>query len=215
MNSLGTFKIRLKEIKNLKNIIQNVGEPIDEESREKISTLTRASMVMLCSHIEGYLEDLILEFVNELCTKGICANKIPELMKVKYMKKNIETYFTNPDLAKKLFLIHSKLWTDGITLQQGDIEGEQLITEFSNPDPKKVEKLLSNIGLQEIWNKISDGKLKYDLEMIVRYRHRIAHGDYEFTITDKDMVHYSASALKFVRQIYKFYCIYLKQVTSN
>ena len=63
MNSFEAFLERQNEIKRLIEIIKSLGEPINEELRKKIGTLNRAVVVLLCSHIEGYIEDSIIEML--------------------------------------------------------------------------------------------------------------------------------------------------------
>jgi len=201
MNSFEAFLERQNEIKGLIEIIKSLGEPINEELRKKIGTLNRAVVVLLCSHIEGYIEDSIIEFIDEICKNNLQCQKIPEKLKVNYFKKDYDTYGSKPEKAKDLFCLHSKLWQDSQNLIVGDLDGTQITEEFNNPEPPKIKKLFEYIGFNELWNKIIDKKHIKDLEIIVENRHKIAHGDSTFTITTDDAIRYRDSTAMIAYEI--------------
>jgi hypothetical protein len=212
MNSLNTFKVRLKEIEHLKEMAASLGPPMTEQNREKVSVLNRASIVMLCSHLEGYFEDVILEFVDKLCKSNICMGRIPGKLKVAHIKKDLAIHNNREDLVKKLFTNYSKLWDDAQTIKSGYLDGERITSDFANPYPKKVENLFKNIDLR-IWKNIPY-KLKSDLDAIVSRRCDIAHGNLNSTVSSEDAKRYYCSALDLIGRIDRKIERYLNEIIN-
>jgi len=212
MNSLNTFYTRLEEIEYLKEMIRNLEPPMIEQNRKKSSVLKRASIVLLCSHLEGYFEDLILEFVDKLCKSNITMDRIPGKLKVAQIKKDLASHNNKEDLVKKLFINYSKLWEDTQIIRSGYLDGERITRNFADPGSKKVEDLFESIDLR-IWRYIPS-ILKNDLDAIVKRRGDIAHGDLNSTVSFQDVNRYYNSALILARKINRKVERYLNEIIS-
>lgn len=214
MNSLKKFFNRFGEIKNLREMAEDLNPPMTKNSRDKVSVLNRALIVMLCSHIEGYLEDIVIEFVGELCKNGIPAERVPGKLKVTHMMEHLKKLQYEENSIKQLFTDYNKLWIDNQILRQGDLDGKRVVLGFSSPGSKKIEDLLKKIGLIGAIEQIPD-ILKRDLDAIVKRRHDIAHGNLESTVASADVVRYCGSASELAKRINKIIRNYLKQITNN
>lgn len=215
MDSLVKCSGRFKEIENLEEMVESLNPLMEKDSRDKASALNRALIVMLCSHIEGYLEDVVIEFVDELCKNRVQAGKVPGKLKVTYMTEYLKKLRYEESWIKKLFTDYSKLWIDNQILEEGDIEGERIVSDFGNPGSGKVEEILKCIGV-EIWNQIPPKLkgVKYDLDAIVYRRNAIAHGDLESSVTSEDVLRYHESAVKLTGWINNLIENHLKQIIN-
>lgn len=215
MDSLEKCSDRFREIENLKKMIQALHPPMTKDSRDKIAVLNRVMVVMLCSHIQGYLEDVVIEFVDGLCKSRVQAEKVPGKLKVTHMMEYLKDLQYEENWIKKLFADYNKLWIDNQILEEGDIDGERIVSGFGNPGSKEVERLLGRIGVK-IWNQIPPELkgVKDDLDAIVRRRNDIAHGALESSVTFEDASRYHNSAVKLTNWIDSLIEDHLKQIIN-
>lgn len=212
MDSFSKFLKRSGEIKNLEKMVKELNPPMRKKQRDRMSVLTRASIVMLCSHIEGYLEDIVIEFIDKMCKESVSMGKVPGKLKVAHMKKDIENIQYTEEKIKKLFTNYSKLWIDGETLEKGDLDGERIVKGFSTPGTQEVNELMERLGISKVMEYPKLNLVKSDMDAIVKRRNDIAHGMLEAEVSFDDLIRYNKTALKFAKSIDKIVTKHLKQI---
>ena len=217
MNSFNKFQKRFEEISQLTKMVKKLNPAMEKAKQAKVRVLNRAIIVMLCSHIEGYLEDIVREFANDLCDKHISMGKVPGALKIAYMKKDIEklkqTY--TEDSIKELFANYNRLWLEEETLEESELNVDYLIEQFSTPNSKKVEEFFKKaIGYSNVWKRVRKN-VQYDLNAIVQRRCDVAHGDFNAAVGFDDIKRYCKSVQKLAKIFDKRINKYLLQITSN
>ena len=86
---MNKFKERIGEIKTLQKYVDS-GIAITELERKRESAIHRASLVMLCGHFEGFVEDRLIEFIDDIKFSQVQCIKIPPQLKVSLCKPGLK-----------------------------------------------------------------------------------------------------------------------------
>ena len=157
--------------------------------------------MLLCSHLEGYFEDLIADLIGAYDVLANQVNALPEKLRAwqvigttskwesKDPAKRWETAqqcaihpLVNADGAKPSKCMELSLHTDG----------------FSNPGTGEIKALFSSVGIEDVWTLFNvvepDHLVAQSVDVIVHRRNQIAHGKADATITLGDARNYVARA---------------------
>lgn len=197
------FNERIGEIKILQRLIPEPKLRATASDRSLENAIHRASLVMLCSHVQGYLEDLVEEFLGRLRSNRVTSCNIPPELKVSLCKRDLLELNNNdrnvimeriPEFIRR----YEILWCS--TKEVGPESFPEIIGrdwQIGNPWPSTVETHLKRIGIKEFWddtNMIISG----DLLSLVDKRNLIAHGHFEATATNDDIQRYIESMIELV-----------------
>lgn len=156
----------------------------------------RASVVILSSHLEGYVDSLNLEAVSVVNTAGIGAQQLSEALRLLHSKPAVEaltgTSWEGQARAKLLAeLITSDAWLWGRN-QTGVLQPDRLLMWMKSPNPKALMRYFRYWGIEDIFTRITRASHTRDdlwrrLKELVDKRNSIAHGDLATSATAADI----------------------------
>jgi hypothetical protein len=195
----------LREVGRLRSLCVKRAVPADalRRARDRDDALCRAALVLLCSHIEGFFEQLVvdvLQFHEINCTP---VRVMPLRLRVTQIWRYIQAAGIAVDEKKWAAIQEVKisgLSDEGGTCSGGMLDAELHTKGFATPGSKEVDILFTSVGLGELWAAI-DAKLSVTrsatwLDSLVQRRHPIAHGDQGAKATPKDVLTYIADMRK-------------------
>jgi RiboL-PSP-HEPN len=178
--ALVKFFDNLKEVGTLISMSKlNVLTARDRSINECIS---RAALLLLCSHIESFFEDLIVDIINFHERSRTSISKLPvKLKSIQTLRKPIIDSFS---LEKKWKIIknisQSSFINDDGVCDEGMFDVELHLKGFASPGSESVESLFDGIGIAKIWSlveaKKSSVNLRRSLDAFINRRNNITHG---------------------------------------
>lgn len=189
------FALRMLEVKRLLSLCA----PDDADYRMKTENvardeaLLRGAHVLLCSHLEGYFEDLICDLVDaydKLTTRVI---SLPEELRARQVMGATSAWdIKDPKKrweAVKAWAAHP-LVNIAASKTPGSMESDLHIDGFSNPGTTEIENLFNTVGINDVWVLFKafepDQIISQSVNAIVHRRNQIAHGKTDATITLAD-----------------------------
>lgn len=214
------FDERIQEIKILQRTIPEPKLLATEEIRNLEKAIHRASLVMLCGHVQGYIEDALEEFLDRLRSNRVSSGKIPPELKVALCKPDLIT-LKNDDyniLVQRIPQFIRRY--EGIWCSMREIPPEEFPEietrdwRMGNPWPNTLEMYLKRIGIEELWDD-SSRTLKSDLNTVVEKRNLIAHGHFDATATNEDIRRYIESMQELIQRIDIMIETHLNNIMKN
>ena len=160
--------------------------------------LCRSAIVLLSSHIEGYIENLAVLILSKIVEKRIHKSKLsPKFLY--YMSKDLLDNICDTehpekivDKVKQLFSRDNYIWGESDYFSE-DLRIELFVSAFSNPKFESIKKFFARFGYKEYSYDLTV-HLKSDylpcknmVNNVVDQRNKIAHGDVTSTATPKDL----------------------------
>jgi hypothetical protein len=180
--ALKDFWTNLKEVGTLISLCEMPEtKPIQRIRNE---SLCRSSMVLLCSHMESFFENLIIDILQFHESNQTSVVNLPNQLRVTQLWKDSST-IASADFGKKLdfiLAIQTSLFADDSQFcMAGSFNSDLNTRGFASPGSKEVEKLFNTVGIERIWDlvqqKTGNEILKRSLNAFVSRRHNIAHGN--------------------------------------
>lgn len=202
------FLKRLREVEALNRLAKKHAVRIGpSKDAETVRALCRASTVLLSSHIEGYLEDLVEVILDKIFERRISKQKFAERF-LYYFSKDLlgEVSETKePDkIAEKiktLFERDKDIWSTDNTFHSA-LPADRFISGFSNPSFEKIRSFIARFGYTNYGSDLANIlKVKYlpccnMIDYVIEQRNKIAHGDVNIESTPNDVT----DMLQLVRQ---------------
>lgn len=174
------FLFSLREVGTLTSIsYQNEKTSKQREINESIS---RASILLLCSHIESFLEDSIVDILDFHQRNQTPMTMLPTKLKfIQTMRKPLSDSLSYEkrwqileEIGKSHFVDDNQNCKPGIFNTELDLKG------FASPGSGEVERLFDDIGITKIWDRVqtqaASSNLKRSLDGFVARRNNITHG---------------------------------------
>ncbi|WP_346354990.1 MAE_28990/MAE_18760 family HEPN-like nuclease [Azotosporobacter soli] len=226
--ALQKYRGRQREVFGLLKVSRKAYPEVTLRNLSALKPIYRGAIVLLYSHLEGYIEDVIeesVEYLNRACIK---SNQLPGRLKIANCEKVIAEISATTDPVKKEQLIEALIinnypfWSDG-ELPPAKLEADFLTSDFANPSPRKIEKLLKKMGIEKIFsemfnlgfNKRRVGTLSTKIEALAEIRHDIAHGNFATACTDDDLIDYLKSVKLFCRCLDAKIGLHLEEITKE
>ena len=160
--------------------------------------LCRAAVVLLCSRIEGYVEDLAEVIVNRVVENGIAKRSLsPRLLY--YCSKDVIDDIRDtrdPDkVAGKIATIFERdldVWCDRESFSE-ELPLERIVAGFSTPRFKEVRKFIARFGYSDYRGDLASHlRANYlpcinMVDNVVEQRNKIAHGSVAPVGTPRDV----------------------------
>jgi hypothetical protein len=197
------FFDNLKEVGTLLSMSKlNVLTSRDREINESLS---RASILLLCSHIESFFEDLVCDIL--VCHE---YNQTPIArlpMKLKTIQTLRKPLLDSLSSEKKWRIIQSiseSDFTDETEIcKQGIFNAELHLKGFASPGSAALESLFDGIGISRVWNLVeqqdSSVNWKISLDGFISRRNGITHGASSDKPTIEDVKTYVRDLCQIVR----------------
>ena len=194
------FIRRVPEVDVLRKLAERnlrLSTPI--RSSRIVNPLCRASIVLLSSHIEGYVEDLAEVILDRIVESEMQKNTLASRF-LYYFSKDIVDEIRetrDPDkVAEKLRALLNRdmdIWSTESTFQ-AYLPVERFISGFSTPKFEEVCRFIGRFGYQNYkrdLQRLLQANFQSCTNMVnnvVEQRNRIAHGDASISATPGDIV---------------------------
>jgi hypothetical protein len=180
--AIKNFWIDLKEVGTLISLCEiPETKPIHRIRNE---SLCRSSLVLLCSHLETFFENLIVDVLQFHESNQTPVMNLPTQLRVTQIWQNSPISDSSNSETKFKFISKAKnsIFSDDSQMCiAGSFDSDLNIKGFASPGSREIEKLFNNIGIEGIWQevKVKSGSdtLRRSLDGFVSRRHNIAHGN--------------------------------------
>lgn len=179
---------RLAEIKLLECKARRLEQNDPIKKRSEINALCRAALVLLSSHVEGYIKDLGEIAVDALVAKQVDRSKIEDAFFFHLSQNTFKSIKDSHDHGKLSKALFSFLHVDAIHWSKegpfsAPLPADNFNKGFSNPLPDKIKAYFGRFGYDAYMNDLARS-LKSNfhptinaIEHMVDIRNKIAHGD--------------------------------------
>lgn len=183
------FLLRLAEVRLLRQRARALERRKNAFKHDaEINAFCRSAVVLLSSHIEGYIEELGEHTLDKIYNKRVCRSKFSPLIFYYTSQKNIKNIRNTQDYEKITETIFDFINTEGdmwkkTTPLSQPIDSDLFNKGFSNPKFEKAKSYFSRFGYSEFHQDFmrelrADGQPTITaLNHIVDTRNAIAHGD--------------------------------------
>lgn len=191
-----------------------------------VSALCRGGIVLLSSHIEGYIADLNELILEQLVKKKVSIKKLSPGFCYYHSRDilNEISETSEPEkISKKLKLLHSRdsfVWDDeDIFLKP--LDDERFMKGFSTPKPEYIYSLFRRYGCSNLKGDIAKSLARQfyfhqnNVETTVHLRNQIAHGDHSITQTPEDLKRLTESTKIFCREIDNSVCRWFSNIKCS
>lgn len=186
------FAGRILEVKRLLSLCapEDADYRIKMENVARDDALLRAAHVLLCSHLEGYFEDLVSDLIDAYDRLASHVDLLPEELRAHQVTGDSSKWETK-DPVKRWLTVQDwaahPLIRSGVEKPVGCMEASLHIDGFSNPSSNEIEFLFKTVGIPDIWTLFKevepDQLIFQSVNAIVHRRNQIAHGNVDATIT--------------------------------
>lgn len=178
---LSLMTVRLAEVRELVGL-----RPPDQHlaAAAPRSAVNRAAVVLLCAHLEGFLEDLVGELIDQLNSSAPGIENVPLRLRAAHVTGEIDAIAAMTDAASRaerigrLFRDHSDLWLAETLISQ--LRVEKVTAGMSNPGAPEISRLFLSVGLEDALDEVAltDGSDPAKrVNEFVGVRNSIAHGE--------------------------------------
>jgi hypothetical protein len=193
------FAARMHEVKLLLSLCapEDADYRIKKDSVARDEALLRGAHVLLCSHLEGYFEDLICDLIQAYDNLTTEVTQLPEKLRAQQVMGEASKWETR-DPVKRWKAVQAwashPLVNDGSKKAPGCMESALHINGFSNPGSNEIERLFKSVGIDDVWGQFKarepDKLISQSVDEIVNRRNQIAHGKANATVTLADAINY-------------------------
>lgn len=190
---------RLHEVEALLSLCSRNDQPLKErsEAARKDNAILRGALVLLCSHIEGYFEDLVGDALDTYVKVAADIDDIPKEI-LAYQIIGRPERWNNCGVLKRWEIVQECIRHPLVCKERSGlaavIKSEIHTAGFANPGSTEIEDLFKTIGINKVWDqftKIESDRLIMDtVNIIVHRRNQIAHGQMESTVARDDVEAY-------------------------
>ncbi len=208
--ALKDFWINLKEV----GTIMSLFEPNETAIKKKPvnESLSRAALLLLCSHVENFFESLIVNILTFHESNQTSSEQLPERMRVTQILSSTEL-LDKAYSGNKWKLINkirdSKFVNDQERCTPGDFDSELFTKGFASPGSKEINNLFKGVGIENVWKADGVEQLERSIDAFVARRNGIAHGSSADKPTPLDIKGFVIDICKLVRYFNKIIVEYL------
>jgi hypothetical protein len=189
------FAERILEVKRLLSLCapDDADYRIKKENVARDEALLRGAHVLLCSHLEGYFEDLVSDLIDAYDNLTTQTALLPEALRARLVM-GAASRWKIEDPTKRWEAV--KAWASHPLVHAAAVkplqcmESELHIDGFSNPGTGEIEELFKTVGIDNVWASFKaiepDQIISRSMDAIVNRRNQIAHGKADATITLTD-----------------------------
>ncbi len=150
--ALKEVELLLEETENAFYLAEDSPTPNEKERHLfKANTFSRSGIVLLCGHFEGFLKELLKEFLNQINSANIQPQFLPDALLGDIIRIMLDRCSSSENHRQKL-----KNLISGNSCIEID---EKMQQEFSktggNPKVDTIEKILARIGISDVIETLS------------------------------------------------------------
>jgi hypothetical protein len=189
---------RLTEIELLERKARLLERRDAVKNRGEINALCRAAVVLLSSHVEGYIKDLGEIAIDALVAKQVDRSKIDDTFFFHLSQNTFRSIKDSDDHGKLSKALFSFLHVDAIHWSKEGpfsvpLPADNFSKGFSNPLPDKIKAYFGRFGYRTYMHDLMR-RMKSNfrptvnaIEHMVDTRNKIAHGDVVAVKTPKEV----------------------------
>lgn len=182
------------------------------KKRELANALYRGSVVLLSSHLERYIESLIIESIDAINEASPPIGRIPESLMLALIEPPLRSASETKDFGKKLAkiqeFVHDHEWHWNGSATCGRLNGDLLVSGFDNPLPKRIREAFFPLGLADVVGHAVGrdtsplrGLIEGKVRELVEKRNSVAHAGMTVDLTREDVVTYIICSRRLARGI--------------
>ena len=192
--------------------------PATHQSTTRVNALCRSGVVLLSSHIEGYIEDLGKIVLDKLVIRGTAKSVLGPGFRYYLSRDLIKDIGRMKDPGEisikvvELFTRDGHIWDSNPNFIQ-PLPSDVFIQNFSNPTHDRIAKFFSRFGYTD-YRRDLNAQLAANanacinmIDQVIEQRNKIAHGDAITTGTPTD--------LSDMLDLVKLYCRHADFVAGN
>lgn len=196
-SALSDLANRLDEVRLLARM-----DPARNGDIAQISTsnvVNRACIVLLCAHLEGFLEDLVIEALDTMARLHTPVSRLPTVLRALHVEEHLKAIEQLKDRnarapkIERMFISEASLWAAGSHLTSTMLRPTTVCKEMSNPGSREVRSFLSilDVDIDQFLRDEGSVDLLGRINGLVASRNAIAHGDLSTIATFGDVDAYS------------------------
>ena len=170
----------------------------DVTQPDKSNALTRACILLLSAHLEGYLEDLVTEALDLLVHHAATVDDLPLLLRAIHVEEHLRRIEVVQDRnapaprISAMLAAETALWTAGNRLQAGMLRPKMVCAEMNNPGAREICQFLKLIGtdVEAYLTAVGNLPVLHQVNGLVGRRNAIAHGDASTSAAYTDIENY-------------------------
>ena len=154
----------------------------------RTNALCRGGLVLMCSHVEGYIEDLGSVAINHIEQKGIPKVSLATKFKYHLSQDLIRGINTSTDPSVIAERLQELLERDGHIWDSSDhfappLPVDTFVGNFATPNHRAIRRFFGRFGYQEFHTDLNKHLLQNSapcinmVNQLVDQRNKIAHGD--------------------------------------
>lgn len=213
-----SFIRRLDEIEAILAIARELPRPFSAPNSPRVNALCRGGIVLLSSHIEGYVEELGSLAVDRLARDNVSKAAMPLAFRYHLSQDLIDDIREARDptvIATKIVEFWTRdghIWDN--TPQFGvPLSIDAVLSKFATPRHENIRKFFRRFGYDNLDSQLRN-RLRQDfvicknmVDHVVDERNKIAHGDFVTAGTPQDLHDMS--------RLVKVYCRNLDHVVGD
>lgn len=191
--------VRFDEIASLLRLAKSVSisQPVHLATRQ-INSLCRGGVVLLSSHIEGYVEEVGQLAIVQIGSRGVAKGQVARRFRYHLSRdliRDIKDTSHPGRISAKIDALLARdhhIW-DTHSQFTTQITAEVFVSDFSNPTHDKIKHFFARFGYASFPHDLatrlgpSYAGCRNMLDQVVDQRNRIAHGDAITTGTPTDL----------------------------
>jgi hypothetical protein len=166
--------------------------------------VTRACVVILCSHFERYLRAVNEEAVGLVNQSGVQGQSLPEGLRLQHSRVGIRRLAAT-EWTKRGAGLRDFAWSDAwlwCIAEKGQLDHASVLDWMKSPMPRNVRRLYQLWGVDDIFRSITRRtntrrQLFLKMRELVEKRNNIAHGDIATEATANEIREYQATVAVF------------------
>jgi len=197
------FEDRMREVERLlKLCVPDNADPNEKKEHfERDGSILRGAHVLLCSHLEGFFEDLVADLISAYDYLLTDIAQMPDELRATQVM-GASSKWDQKDPIKRWQTVTAwaahPLIQLGTTLPPKCMDAEIHTNGFANPGTGEIEGLFKSVGIAKIWEDFAtyetDKFVKDSVNVIVNRRNQIAHGKLDASIALSDASTYMVRA---------------------
>jgi len=151
--ALKEVELLLQETGNAFYSAENNSQTPNEKERHlfKANTFSRSGIVLLCGHFEGFLKELLKEFLNQINSANIQPQFLPDSLLGDIIRIMLDRCSSSENYRQKL----KNLLSGNACIEIDEKMQQEFSKTGGNPKVDTIEKILARIGISDVIETLS------------------------------------------------------------
>lgn len=194
-SALADLSVRLNEVRLLAQMDPGRIPNKVPQSPLASNAVNRGCIVLLCAHLEGFLEDLVIEALDTMAQLHTPVAQLPLALRALHVEEHLKAIELMRDRnaraprIEQMFQREARLWASGSRLTTSMLRPRMVCAEMSNPGSSEVRQFLRilDVDIDQYLRDIGSLDLLGRINGLVSTRNAIAHGDLAANATHGDV----------------------------